>query len=222
MQAKTGTGYSDNPEYLTDVIEEKSRAQIADAGIEDSTAVLTVLVSNIGLAEEYRIRQIGIFAVDDETGEEILFIIGQDETGDKVPAESYGRVEYQYIVHVKVINAANITLDINDSDFVLKKTFHSAVINLQNQIDELVSAEVENAFYAIFNKLEGSITDTTALTAADINEAINTLWDGESSADITAMSKDDINNAIHTPWDGKSSTDETALSSADIKKATTL
>ena len=99
-QAKTGSGYSNNPEYLTDVVDEKNSVQIADATVEGSTAVLTVLINNEGLAEEYKIKQLGIFAIDDETGKELLFIIGQDLSGDKIPKESDGRVEYRYVVRL--------------------------------------------------------------------------------------------------------------------------
>ena len=136
-QAKTGSGYSNNPEYLTDVIDEKNSVQIADATVEDSTAVLTVLINNEGLAEEYKIKQLGIFAIDDETGNELLFIIGQDLSGDKIPKESDGRVEYRYVVRLKVSSTTNVVVDVNDTDFVLKKTFNAAITDINEKFSEI-------------------------------------------------------------------------------------
>lgn len=136
-KAKSGSGYSTNPEHLTDVIDEQATVQIADAKIENSTAVITTVIYNVGLAEGYRIKQLGIFAVDDEMKTEILFIIGQDIVGDKLPAEAEGTVEYKYIANLKVSNTSNIVVDINDSDFVLKKTFNSTVNDINQRISYL-------------------------------------------------------------------------------------
>lgn len=136
-QAKTGSGYSNNPEYLTDVVDEKNSVQIADATVEGSTAVLTVLINNEGLAEEYKIKQLGIFAIDDETGNELLFIIGQDLSGDKIPKESDGRVECRYVVRLKVSSTTNVVVDVNDTDFVLKKTFNAAITDINKKFSEI-------------------------------------------------------------------------------------
>ncbi|MDE5698177.1 MAG: hypothetical protein K2I96_12335 [Lachnospiraceae bacterium] len=142
-RARTGAGYSDDPESLTELLDSQLEFQIAEAKRENSAAVLTLLVTNSGLVDEYRIQQIGIFALDEETGAEVLLIIGQDLNGDILPADSYGRVEYRYTVTIKISNALNVVIDINDTDFLLQKTFYEC--NSEGNITE--------AFYKVYTKV---------------------------------------------------------------------
>lgn len=151
-RVRTGEGYSDDPEALTELLDSQLEFQIADAKRENSAAVLTLLVTNSGLPEEHRIQQIGIFALDEETGEEILLIIGQDLNGDLLPADSYGRVEYRYVVSIKISNALNVVIDINDSDFLLQKTFYEC--HREENIAE--------AFYKVFTKVPRKEADNGA------------------------------------------------------------
>lgn len=62
-------------------------------------------------------------------------------------------------------------------------------------------------------------TDETAMTLADIQEAISTQWNGESTDDETAMSATDVQTAIDTQWNGESTDDVTALSAEDVANA---
>lgn len=141
-RAQTGDGYSGDPESLTGLINGQMEFQIAEARREDAAAVLTLLVTNEGLEDECRIQQIGIFAMDEEADEEVLFIIGQDLNGDVLPAADYGRVEYRYTVTVKISNAMSVVIDINDTDFLLQKTFY-----------ECFSEEhIAEAFYKVFTR----------------------------------------------------------------------
>jgi hypothetical protein len=135
-QAKVGTDYSSNPEYLTDVEEEQADIQIADAGMNGETAEITVMVTNSGLDTEFKIRQLGIFAMDDETETELLFLVGQDIYGDRMPPFSSGRVEYKYVIYLKVSNTSGVVVDVNDSDFVLKKTFYRTTAMLFPQVTD--------------------------------------------------------------------------------------
>lgn len=135
-RAKAGAGYSSSPEYLTDVEEERADIQIADAGMEGDAAQITVMVTNSGLDMEFKIRQLGIFAVDDETGVELLFVVGQDIYGDRLPLWNSGRAEYKYVIYLKMSNTAGVVVDVNDSDFVLKKTFYRTVAMLFPQITD--------------------------------------------------------------------------------------
>ena len=142
-RAQTGDGYSDEPESLTMLVNGQMNFQLADARREDSAAVLTLLVTNDNLEEEHKIQQIGIFAMDEEASEEVLFIIGQDLNGDILPARSHGRVEYRYVMSIKISNAMNVVIDINDTDFLLQKTFY-----------ECCSKEnIEASFHKVFTRV---------------------------------------------------------------------
>ena len=65
-------------------------------------------------------------------------------------------------------------------------------------------------------QFETEPTDVTAMTSSDIEDALNTTWNGESSEDITAMSAEDVSVSLNTTWNGESSEDETAMSAEEI------
>lgn len=77
---------------------------------------------------------------------------------------------------------------------------------------------IEDEFYQVFTlvKEEPEVQDPTAMTSTDIEDALNTTWNGESSEDITAMSAEDVNVSLNTEWKGESSQDETAMSAEEI------
>lgn len=206
-KAQAGAGYSDNPEEMTELTDGHLDMQIAEMERQGAVTTLALLITNHDLQEERRIQQIGIFAEDDETGREILFIIGQDLNGDILPDISYGRVEYRYVVNIKISNALNVILDINDTDFLLQKTFY-----------EFIDHErIENAFYAVFSNVPYA---ASAMSAEEINTALSTEWDGQTSGNVRALDRESIESALSTAWDGQTSTDAAALTSAEISEAT--
>lgn len=92
---------------------------------------------------------------------------------------------------------------------------------LYTYIEELSKEEtIEAVFKLVFTKLPGEETDTTAMTAEEIEEALAMEWSGESSEDETAMSAGEVEEALATEWNGESSDDVTAMSAADVEEAT--
>ncbi len=79
--------------------------------------------------------------------------------------------------------------------------------------------EIDRAFLSVFTYVSLEEPVATAMSAEDIEKAINTPWDGTSSSDPTAMSTTDIDQAVNTLWDGTSSSDPTAMSVEDIDEA---
>lgn len=207
VRAQSGEGYNDDPEGMTGLADGQLDMQIAEVGRQGTVTSLTLLVTNHGLQEEHRIQQIGIFARDDETGREVLFIIGQNLNGDILPDTGYGRVEYRYVVNVTISNALDIVLDVNDTDFLLQKTFYGFIDH----------ERVENAFYAVFQNAPYS---AVAMSPEDVDAALCTQWDGQSSENPGAMSRESIESALCTRWDGQSSEDAGSLTSAEISGIT--
>lgn len=161
-RAQTGDGYSENPETLTDLVNGQIDISIADMERvrDESVAKLTLLVTNHEQADEHRIQQIGVFALDEEDGQEVLFIIGQDINGDILPGSDYGRVEFRYVVNIKISNALNIVIDINDTDFLLKKTFY-----------DFVGDSMEDTFYTVFSRVQSDNTENAdSNNASDVTE----------------------------------------------------
>jgi hypothetical protein len=60
-------------------------------------------------------------------------------------------------------------------------------------------------------------TDPTAMSSSDVEDAINTEWNGETSEDETAMNSTEVEDAINKEWNGETSEDDEAISSNDIE-----
>lgn len=91
QRAAAGSGYVD-PESLpnqTAVTEEKQELYFATQSYpEEGACAVPVKLHNTGIAEEYTVKQIGIYAFDPDEGE-ILYLIAQANAGQgtNVPAE---------------------------------------------------------------------------------------------------------------------------------------
>lgn len=89
-------------------------------------------------------------------------------------------------------------------------------------IDGLFNLDlIEEAFLSVFTGLKDEPEPPTpaAMTSEDIMRAINTEWNGESSANPNAMSASDITEAISREWNGESSANPNALSAEEINQA---
>ena len=79
--------------------------------------------------------------------------------------------------------------------------------------------EIDRAFLSVFTHVSLEEPTATAMSAEDIQRAINTPWNGESSNDPNALNKEEIEEAMNTEWNGESSTDHNALSKEEINEA---
>ena len=108
LRADVGTGFSDNPDLLTVIADKKQGLQIDGITAETDMATIHCTLTNLNVAEEYCLRQIGIVAWDPERGREELIIVGQDAEGDRIPAVTEREVQYLYNIGVKVSNTAEM------------------------------------------------------------------------------------------------------------------
>lgn len=118
-----GGGYSDEPGRLENS-EWRQQLQLDDVIQEDKETVIKCVLTNLEVTDAYTLRQIGVFCVDSETGDEILVIIGQDAAGDPIPAISEREVEYLYNIRMKIDNAENVTFSYGVNDFLRKDHFY--------------------------------------------------------------------------------------------------
>lgn len=122
-RAVTGSGNSSYMEILTNVVDEQQQIQLDAVRAEGEYTFIECVLTNLELGREYVLRQLGIYAVDEE-GEEKLIIIGQDQYGDRIPVLSEKEVEYQYSIAMRISNAAEVTFDFSVNDFLRKKYFY--------------------------------------------------------------------------------------------------
>lgn len=132
-KVETGETYSRIPEELKSVPNAKQTLGIEDITVKDNnTAVVEIILSNIEVTEKYYIKQMGLYAINPATNEEVLYIIGQDDRGEEVPAITDKEVQYMYYINIKAGNAASVTFSVSGEDFVRKKTFLEHINNTNN------------------------------------------------------------------------------------------
>ena len=142
-RAVTGSGNSSYLEILTNVVDEQQQIQLDAVHAEGEYTFIECVLTNLELGREYVLRQLGIYAADEE-GEEKLIIIGQDQYGDRIPVLSEKEVEYQYSIAMRISNAAEVTFDFSVNDFLRKKYFYEHCAEFEEY-----KSEVDNRFKAL-------------------------------------------------------------------------
>lgn len=109
---------SNEPKKLAELPGKKQSIQINSVNIDNGIAVLKLTLSNLEVNQEYQLKQIGIYASFDT--EEILFIVGQDKAGERVPAISDREIEYDYQISFAFDTASEIKISVSANDFIKK------------------------------------------------------------------------------------------------------
>ena len=225
-----GCGIYSDTEKTADALKErralklkKNEYSFTGVTLENKNCVmLTSLITNQDpvtmqplIEEGYYINEIGIYAkekdADDSTA--ILYSVaitaGKNGTGDYMPPfNGHNRTEITQNYYITVNNSSDVIVQMKGAALLVE----DALILLDTDI-------VEEAFHSVFT-LGTTGGDETALSEAEITDALSTEWNGESSQDPTALSAEDVNEAVETEWNGESSPDPTALSAEDIKDVT--
>ncbi len=112
--------YSSNEGALLSVQNKKQDLEIEEIAVIEGASHLKFILHNVGLEEEYILRQVGIYARQSEDSEEILYIIGQDKSGERVPASSEKLVEYEYDLTIHTENTYEAQVVVKSSYFATK------------------------------------------------------------------------------------------------------
>ena len=110
--AGTAAGELSAQTALTD--ERQTLSLQPGATVEGSKKKVQVVLSNTGLQTGYTMHQLGFFAQAEDSEDEILYAIVQDETGDAIPsaADSPGfSVDWTYIFSYGSADEVSVTLD---------------------------------------------------------------------------------------------------------------
>lgn len=183
-KAESSDAYSSNPSVLTSVQSKKQKLQIDSVSLEPTTqkVKLTITLSNLSVNEEYRLKQIGLYAKADNESE-ILFAVGQDETGEKIPAITAGEVEYDYVLYFKFDNAYNISMDIDINDFVKRSELIKVTKQLVGQKGGTISDTIIESISSIEDQYPFPSTGDTVKKA--VGKIIKFLMDIKKWADKT-------------------------------------
>ena len=123
---------STEPKKLAETPGKKQSIQINSVNIDNGIAVLKLTLSNLEVNQEYQLKQIGIYASFGT--EEILFIVGQDRAGEKVPAISDREIEYDYQISFSFDTTAEVKIAVSANDFIKKA---DAVNLLNGKVDKV-------------------------------------------------------------------------------------
>jgi len=152
-----------NPEELTSLVSPKMDLPINDLSMQsDGTARIRAVLTNTGLQEGFFTRELGIFAQNSETGEEVLYAVSYASNPDFIPADGVTKIEDVIDIYTVVANAQNVTAVISDTVVIATKQdieehnqssqahldIRQQIQNLQKQlsnVNEEVSSSVQIA-----------------------------------------------------------------------------
>lgn len=157
-----------NPNEKTNVTSPFLTTDIRNVDLTtDGSARISTFISNKNLTQSYVWREIGLFALDPDTNEEILYAYKcAGESGETIPAGGGAdAIEKIFDIIIKVQNATNITAVINDSTVLLSR--EEVVQELNNCAEEQYKVPSAQLFY---NELQ------------TINNIINTIQDDTKKA----------------------------------------
>jgi len=158
-----------NPETLTSLISPKIDLPINDIQIiGDGTVKLRVLLTNTGLTEGFFTRELGIFAKDPNTGEEVLYAVAYAENPDFIPSDGVTKVESVFDVYTVVANAQNVTAVISDTVVLATKQDIEQSIETHNQ-DTASHPDIRQKL----DELQNQIDNIGEGITPDIQNAIN-------------------------------------------------
>lgn len=155
----TGSGYSDNPLELTDVVGYKQTAQITDRQRYDTRSEITILLTNQGnseagiapITEGYELRQIACFAIDPDDGE-ILYRISQFEKPNFVPPANKMGWVFNPTWNFTTENASDVVVNIDPKGLVTRDYFEKRLKEeIKKHNDDL------NAHYKQFKEIQDEL-----------------------------------------------------------------
>ena len=116
-------------------------------------------------------------------------------------------------------NAENVTAEDKQS-FGFKNVQEFIDLTIERLFNFKIDLnEIDQAFLSVFTHVNPEEPVAVAMSAEDIEKAINTPWNGESSSDPNALNKEEIEQAMNTEWNGESSTNPNALNKEEINEA---
>lgn len=159
--------YSSNDGALLSVQNKKQDLEIEEIVVVEGASHLRFVLHNVGLAEEYMLRQVGIYARQQEDAEEILYIIGQDKTGERVPAASEKLVEYEYDLMIHTENTYG-------AEVVVKGSYFATKAEMEEIKGKMVSADegdISNTKLAVFDDFDTGGEEQPGEEPADVPDA---------------------------------------------------
>lgn len=241
----TGSGAYDEQEMTRPALQKacqikEPRQQFEVSGIEkatDNCILLKTLISNVNLAEGYRMTEIGIYAKKQgDEGDGILYSISVASEPDFFPCyNGLAAVEIIEEYYITVSDAAYVSLQTSSSAAVLKEDLEKLKAEIQEELDKKIEdlqkqignlsdllTENKGCLVDAINEIATVIrplVEYSWATDRDIDDIINEIYveDPDWVAVIEIASDNIINEIINGTYvDEYEEESEDAVSDADI------
>ena len=129
----SGTSLAD----LTTLTGIKQSKNITGATVYNSRVIkISAMVDNAGVAAEYSINTIGVYATIGTAAEQLFAVITAQEA-DKMPAFNSRPYSYIYDMNMTMQGTANITVTVNNAGFVNINDLNNALDGVNDSITDL-------------------------------------------------------------------------------------
>lgn len=139
-RAKIGDGVGEALESLNDLVSPKLSLEITHLQAESNgTCHVRTNITNEGLTEGFFVKEFGLFAMDPDLNEEILYAVTTASNPDYIPPDGSATVvNNQVDINILVGNAANVHANINPNGNVNQSDFNDHI----NKTDDIAHPEV--------------------------------------------------------------------------------
>lgn len=157
----SGTSLAD----LTTLTGIKQSKNITGATVYNSRVIkISAMVDNAGVAAEYSINTIGVYATIGTAAEQLFAVITAQEA-DKMPAFNSRPYSYIYDMNMTMQGTANITVTVNNAGFVNINDLNNALDGVNDSItdlDETVNDRIDTLSSSVdtrISALNDALTD---------------------------------------------------------------
>ena len=174
----SGTSLAD----LTTLTGIKQSKNITGATVYNSRVIkISAMVDNAGVAAEYSINTIGVYATIGTAAEQLFAVITAQEA-DKMPAFNSRPYSYIYDMNMTMQGTANITVTVNNAGFVNINDLNNALDGVNDSItdlDETVNGRIDTLSSSVDTRI-GALND--AIASVNDTKADKTTVDAINSS----------------------------------------
>lgn len=170
-------------EDLLSLEDVKQTVAISSVSVTDNAYVeITARIDNSNLTSDYYVRAVGLFAQDNETGDNILYGVSLCDTGDPDHMPAFGGktvTGISYRFNVKVDNSAQVELVIDPAavpSMEQVEAIEEKIVQIQTMIGTTDISDIADTLTAAIKVLDTKIGDVDISSIGDsLTEAITVL-----------------------------------------------
>ena len=170
--------------------------------VNDRQVRISFLFTNRNLDNAFYFREIGLFAIDPDTQEKILYAYANaGEDAEYINNSTTSIIEKYININVAIDNAENITINIDPTQtYVSQQEFNNAIEEINQNLKDTIKQETLDDFVAEINEKISTVADKKKV----YNIIIDTTWTGDEAPytktiDVQGVLATDIVN-LYPVW----------------------